>query len=138
VCYGKFDSCCCCCLFLMFYRRFICLSIVFCICFKVLFMLSGGVYFARSAYFFWASRAFSIYTWRASMSSAVSTLNSSSYGSTVMVTDFATVSYFVSGLCSGGIVSCTSVLDDGMSLDCSTFTRSITLWSGIVGGCYGD
>jgi hypothetical protein len=116
---------------------FICLRIVFCIYLRVLFILSGGVYFDSIAYYFYASRAFSIYTWRASMSSAVSILRSSSCGSTVMVTDFATVGYFISGLCYCVVVSYTSVLHDGRSLPLPTLARSITLWSVIVRGCYG-
>jgi hypothetical protein len=71
-------------------------------------------------------RAFSIYTCRASMSSDVSGLNSSSSGSTVMVTVFTTV------------LSCTSVLDDGRALTFSTFVRSITFGPVFTGVCYCD
>jgi hypothetical protein len=81
---------------------------------------------------------FSIYTWRASISSALSILNSSSCGSTVMVTVFANMGYCASGLgCLGCyfVVSCTSVLDDGRVLTLSALARSITLWSVIFGNC---
>lgn len=43
---------CMCCLFLMFWRMFICFSIVFCICLSVVFRLSGVVCFDNKAYFF--------------------------------------------------------------------------------------
>jgi hypothetical protein len=48
VCVGGYMGC----LFFRFWRRFICLSIVFCICLSVVFRLSGGVCFDIKAYFF--------------------------------------------------------------------------------------
>lgn len=123
------------CLFLMVYRIFIYFRIVFCIYFSVVFMVSGGVYLDICAYFFLASRAFSIYIWRASMSSDVSIPNSSSCGSTMMVTDFAIGWNSVNGFCCDVVVACTSVLVDGISFAFPTFARSITLWSVTV-GCY--
>jgi hypothetical protein len=71
------------------------------------------------------------------MSSDVSILNSSSCGSTMMVTDFAIGWNSVSGFCGGVVVTCTSVLVDGMSFAFPTFARSITLWSVTVGCYYG-
>jgi hypothetical protein len=60
------------------------------------------------------------------MSSDVSGLNSSSSGSTVMVTVFTNV------------LSCTSVLDYGRALTFFTFVRLITFGSVFTGVCYCD
>jgi hypothetical protein len=132
-------SVCGCCYYLFFwvYRRFICLSIVYYICLSVLFRLSGGADLACMAYYFNASRALSICTWRASMSSALSIYSSSVSGSTVSVTVFANVGLFVIGLGCYFVLSCTSVLDTGLSRALPTLARSITLRSVPIGDCYG-
>ncbi len=72
----------------MFWRKFICLRIVSCIFLIVLLVFAVGVYLLRRAYYFFASSAFSICTWRARISSALSILSSSSIGSSYVVAAF--------------------------------------------------
>ena len=63
---------------------------------------------------FCASRAFSIWTWRARISSALSILNSSSVGSTYIVTDV--VRAFSLPICYyTNVISTGTLLDDGVA-----------------------
>ena len=103
----------------------------------MLFVFAVGVYLLRRAYYFFASSAFSICTWRARISSALSILRSSTWGSTIMVTDFVSgVCLFVGfGCCL--MVSIGNVLDDGGSVRSITLERSIRLSSVGAGNYWG-
>jgi hypothetical protein len=72
------------------------------------------------------------------MSSDVSGLNSSSSGSTVMVTVFTNVGYVGLGLVTYCVLSCTSVLDDGREFTFATLVRSITFGTVFIRACYCD